>query len=145
MFWSRPGYAAGYGAGRRDRAAERDLDTARHLSRALFGTPRPVPVVYSEEVVRHLNAELDRIAAIANENNACFERARAGENAALAELATCRAELEACRAELAETERRRVRSEADAQMLEDALVYELKQAGVTLPCGCEASETDNAG
>ena len=101
MFWTRPGYVAGYGAGRRDRAAERDLDTARHLSRALFGTPRPVPVVYSEEVVRHLNAELDRIAAIANENNACFERARAGENAALAELATCRAELEACRAELA--------------------------------------------
>ena len=117
MFWTRPGYVAGYGAGRRDRAAERDLDTARHLSRALFGTPRPVPVVYSEEVVRHLNAELDRIAAIANENNACFERARAREDAALAELAACRAELEACRAALADCERRRVRAETDAQML----------------------------
>ena len=107
MFWSRPGYAAGYGAGRRDRAAERDLDTARRLSRALFGAPRSAPAVYSEEVVQHLNAELDRIAAIANENHACFERARAREDAALAELAACRVELEMYKKALVDCERDR--------------------------------------
>ena len=139
MFWSRPGYAAGYGAGRRDRAAERDLDTARHLSRALFGAPRSAPVVYSEEVVRHLNAELDRIAAIANENNACFERARAREDAALAELAACRAELEVCRAELAECDRRRRRAEVDARDLEEALVASLKADGYMLDAPTEST------
>lgn len=144
MFWARPGYAAGYGAGRRDRAAERDLDTARRLSHALFGAPRSAPAVYSEEVVQHLNAELDRIAAIANENNACFERARAREDAALAELAACRAELEACRTALATSERRRVASESDAQMLENALVRELKRAGVTLPCERNAAGAGSA-
>ena len=132
MFWSRPGYAAGYGAGRRDRAAERDLDTARRLSHALFGGPRSAPVVYSEEVVQHLNAELDRIAAIANENNACFERARAREDAALAELAACRAELEACQVALAECDQRRRQAEVDARDLEAALVASLKADGYML-------------
>lgn len=83
MFWSRPGYAAGYGAGRRDRAAERDLDAARHLSRALFGAPQPAPVVYSQEAVQHLLDELEQVRQLAQQNHDAWQQAERRAEAAL--------------------------------------------------------------
>ena len=83
MFWTKPGYVAGYGAGRRDRSAERDLDTARHLSRALFGAPRPAPVVYSQEAVQHLLDELEQARRLARQKHDAWQQAERRAEGAL--------------------------------------------------------------
>lgn len=82
-------------------------------------------------MVRHLNAELDRIAAIANENNACFERAKAREAAALLDLATCKAELAAREVELGMYKTALVDCERERRRLENYIVAGLKAGGHT--------------